>query len=55
MNRILYHNRCRCKEKFSITKKPNLTIKGTRRRVGKKLLEYPKPNETRSKTFQMRV
>jgi hypothetical protein len=49
MNRILYKARCRCNEEFSVTKKrkPNKRSKG-------KLLQYPKPNEIGSKTFQIR-
>jgi hypothetical protein len=38
MNRILYENRCRCNEEFSITKKR----KSTTRSEGKPL-QYPKP------------
>jgi hypothetical protein len=47
MNRILYDNRCRCKEEFSITKKR----KPSGRSEGKPL-QYP--NEIMSKTFQIK-
>ena len=49
MNRILYENRCRCNEEFSITKKR----KSTTRSEGKPL-QYPKPNEITSQTFQIK-
>jgi len=49
MNRILYENRCRCNEDFSITKKR----KSLTRSEGKPL-QYPKFNEITSKTFQMK-
>lgn len=49
MNRILYENRCRCNEEFSITKKR----KSTSRSEGKSL-QYPKPNEITSQTFQIK-
>jgi len=49
MNRILYENRCRCNEDFSITKKR----KSTTRSEGKPL-QYPKPNEITSQTFQIK-
>jgi hypothetical protein len=49
MNRILYKARCRCNEEFSVTKKR----KSNKRSKGK-LLQYPKPNEIGSKTFQIR-
>ena len=49
MNRILYKNRCRCNEKFSITKKR----KGSKLSEGKPL-QYPKPDEGISKTFQIK-
>jgi hypothetical protein len=49
MNRILYENRCRCNEDFSITKKR----KSITRSEGKPL-QYPKPNEITSQTFQMK-
>jgi len=48
MNRILYKNRCRCNEEISITKKRN----SSNRSEGKPL-QYPKPNEITSKTFQI--
>mgnify|MGYP001232443249 CR=1 FL=1 len=49
MNRILYENRCRCNEDFSITKKR----KSITRSEGKPL-QYPKPNEITSQTFQIK-
>lgn len=49
MNRILYESRCRCNEKFSITKKRNFI-----NRSEGKPLEYPEPNEITSKTFEIR-
>ena len=49
MNRILYENRCKCNEEFSITKKRKLTTKSEG-----KPLQYPKPNEIISKTFQIK-
>ena len=49
MNRILYENRCRCNEDFSITKKH----KSPTRSEGKPL-QYPKSNEITSKTFQIK-
>lgn len=48
MNRILYENRCKCNEEFSITKKR----KSNSRSEGKPF-QYPKPNEVTSKTFQI--
>jgi hypothetical protein len=48
MNRILYENRCKCNEEFSITKKR----KSTNRSEGKSL-QYPKPSEITSKVFQI--
>ena len=48
MNRILYENRCKCNEEFSITKKR----KSNTRSEGKPL-QYPKPSEITSKTFQI--
>ena len=48
MNRILYENRCKCNEEFSITKKR----KSNSRSEGKPL-QYPKPSELTSKTFQI--
>jgi hypothetical protein len=49
MNRILYENRCKCNEEFSISKKR----KSSNRSEGKPL-QYPKSNEIRSKTFQIK-
>jgi hypothetical protein len=49
MNRILYENRCRCNEDFSITKKR----KSLTRSEGK-ALQYPKSTEITSKTFQIK-
>ena len=49
MNKILYENRCRCNEEFSITKKR----KSITRSEGKPL-QYPKTNEVISKTFQIK-
>jgi hypothetical protein len=49
MNRILYENRCKCNEEFSITKKR----KSNTRSEGKPL-QYPKPSEIMSKTFQIK-
>lgn len=48
MNKILYENRCKCNEEFSITKKR----KPTTRSEGKSL-QYPKYSEITSKTFQI--
>jgi hypothetical protein len=48
MNRILYENRCKCNEEFSVTKKR----KSNTRSEGKPL-QYPKPSELTSKTFQI--
>jgi hypothetical protein len=47
MNRILYENRCRCKEEISITPKRKLSA-----RSEGKPLQYP--NEMMSKTFQIK-
>ena len=47
MNRILYENRCRCKEEISITPKRKLSA-----RSEGKPLQYP--NEMMTKTFQIR-
>jgi hypothetical protein len=47
MNQILYENRCRCNEEFSITKKR----KSITRSEGKPL-QYP--NDITSKTFQIK-
>ena len=49
MNQILYENRCKCNEDFSIVKKR----KGKPRSEGKPL-QYPKANEITSKTFHMK-
>lgn len=49
MNRILYENRCKCNEEFSITKKRKLKT-----RSEGKPLQYPKSTEITSKTFQMK-
>jgi hypothetical protein len=49
MNQILYKNRCRCNEEFSVTKKQ----KSNTRSEGKPL-QYPKPNEITSHTFQIK-
>lgn len=49
MNRILYENRCRCNEELSITKKRKIIT-----RSEGKPLQYPKPDEITSKTFQIK-
>ena len=49
MNRILYENRCRCNEEFSIIKKRKIKT-----RSEGKPLQYPKSNEITSKTFQIK-
>ena len=49
LNPLLEKNRCKCKKKSSRTKKRKSNI----RREGKPL-QYPKPNEILSKTFQMK-
>ena len=49
MNQILYKNRCKCNEEFSITKKR----KSVTRSEGKPI-QYPKSNEVISKTFQIK-
>ena len=49
MNRILYETRCKCNEEFSITKKRKSTV-----RSEGKSLQYPKTNEIRAKTFQIK-
>jgi hypothetical protein len=49
MNRILYENRCKCNEEFSITKKRKLKT-----RSEGKPLQYPKASEITSKTFQIK-
>jgi hypothetical protein len=48
MNQILDENRYKCNEEFSVTKKR----KSNARSEGKPL-QYPKPNEITSKTFQI--
>jgi hypothetical protein len=48
MNRILYENRCKCNEEFSITKKR----KSNSRSEGKPI-QYPKSSELTSKTFRI--
>ena len=45
----MYENRCKCNEEFSTTKKRKLTTKSEG-----KPLQYPKPNEIISKTFQIK-
>jgi hypothetical protein len=47
MNQILYENRCKCNEEFSITKNENQLLEA-------KPLQYPKSNEITSKTFQIK-
>jgi hypothetical protein len=49
MNQILYKNRCRCNEEFSIAKKR----KSVTRSEGKPI-QYPKSDEILSKTFQIK-
>jgi len=49
MNRILYENRCKCNEEFSIIKKRKIKT-----RSEGKPLQYPKSSEITSKTFQMK-
>lgn len=49
MNRILYENRCRCNEEFSIIKKQKSTPKS-----GGKPIAYPKSEEIKSKVFQIK-
>lgn len=49
MNRILYQNRCKCNEEFSMIKKRKLKSWNEG-----KPLAYPKSNEINSKTFQIR-
>jgi len=49
MNQILYENRCKCNEEISVTRKR----KSITRSEGKPL-QYPKPNEVTSKTFQIK-
>lgn len=48
MTQILYENRCKCSEEFSITKK----WKSNTKHEGKPL-QYPQPEEIMSKTFQI--
>jgi hypothetical protein len=54
MNQILYENRCRCNEEFSITKKRKSSRFSTRSEG--KPLQYPNgfKNEATSKTFQIK-
>lgn len=49
MNQLLYQNRCRCNEEFSVTKKQ----KSSTRSEGKPL-QYPKSNEITSQIFQIK-
>jgi hypothetical protein len=49
MDEILYDHQCRCKKKISITKKPKVT-----KRSEGKPVRYPKLNEIRAKTFQIK-
>jgi len=49
MNRILYENRCKCNEEFSIIKKRKIKT-----RSEGKPLQYPKSSEITSKIFQMK-
>jgi len=49
MNQILYENRCKCNEESSLIRKR----KSITRSEGKPL-QYPKPNEITSKTFQIK-
>ena len=49
MNRILYENRCRCNEEFSITKNVNQQLV-----VKENHFSIQKPNEVISKTFQIK-
>lgn len=49
MNKILYKNRCRCNEEFSLTKKHKLNT-----RSEGKPLQYPKSNEITSQLFQIK-
>ena len=49
MNRILYENRCKCNEEFSIIKKRKIKT-----RSEGKPLQYPKSSEITSKTFQIK-
>jgi hypothetical protein len=49
MNRILYDNRCKCNEEFSINKKRKIST-----RSEGKPLQYPKSNEISSKTVYIK-
>ena len=49
MNRILYENRCRCNEDFSITKKRKLST-----RSEGKPFQYPNSGEIKCKIFQIK-
>ena len=49
MSRILYKSRCRCNEKVARTKKRTVN-----KRSEGKPLQYPKPTEVLSKTFQIK-
>ena len=49
MNRILFENRCKCNEKISVVKKR----KSISRSEGKPL-QYPKSDEIKCKTFQLK-
>lgn len=49
MNRILYENRCKCNEEFSLIKKRKIKT-----RSEGKPLQYPKSSEIISKTFYMK-
>lgn len=49
MNRVLYQNRCRCKEELSLVKRRKLG-----NRSEGKALQYPDPNEVTSTTFQLK-
>ena len=49
MNQILFENRCKCNEEISVIKKR----KSTSRSEGKPL-QYPKSNEIKCKTFQIK-
>uniref|UniRef100_UPI00300316ED ycf88 n=1 Tax=Cocconeiopsis kantsiensis TaxID=3082010 RepID=UPI00300316ED len=49
MNRILYENRCKCNEEFSIAKKRKLKTLSEG-----KPFQYPKSREITSKTFQIK-
>jgi hypothetical protein len=49
MNQILYQNRCRCNEEFSIAKRRKVTS-----RSEGKPLQYPKHNEITLQTFHIK-